>query len=197
VLEYHTEAEDSKEEFLVLDTSESKKQFILLVGKGIEGWNCRSLVSCALYRKPKSAIFVLQSSTRCLRSIGDNSTIASIFLSEDNHRILDKELKNEGTWYILLGHLLCRIRYSPIKYLRGSGTGSRLYVTVTRTATSTFAVSTGTVTSGTGTTIGSTTTSTTTTLRRFPHLASFLSLFGRVLFCQLSVPAAEHFAYLI
>src|SRR3989344_5987526 len=94
VLEYHTEAEESKEEFLNCDTIESKKQFILLVGKGTEGWNCRSLVACALYRKPKSAIFVLQSSTRCLRSIGDNSTKASIFLSDENYRILDKELRN-------------------------------------------------------------------------------------------------------
>src|SRR3989344_3902779 len=93
VLEYHTEAEENKEEFLNCDTIDSKKQFILLVGKGTEGWNCRSLVACALYRKPKSAIFVLQSSTRCLRSIGDNSTIGSIFLSEENYRILDKELK--------------------------------------------------------------------------------------------------------
>lgn len=94
ILEYHTEAEKSKEEFRILDTPESTKQFILLVGKGTEGWNCRSLVACALYRKPKSSIFVLQSSTRCLRSIGDNSTIASIFLSQENYQILDKELKN-------------------------------------------------------------------------------------------------------
>lgn len=94
VLEYHTEAEENREEFLNCDTTESKKQFILLVGKGTEGWNCRSLVACALYRKPKSAIFVLQSSTRCLRSIGDNSTKAAIFLSDENYRILDKELRN-------------------------------------------------------------------------------------------------------
>jgi len=94
VLEYHTEAEENKEGFLNCDTIESKKQFILLVGKGTEGWNCRSLVACALYCKPKSAIFVLQSSTRCLRSIGDNSTKASIFLSDENYRILDRELRN-------------------------------------------------------------------------------------------------------
>lgn len=93
VLEYHTAAEQNKEDFLVVDTPESKKQFILLVGKGTEGWNCRSLVACALYRKPKSSIFVLQSSTRCLRSIGDNSTPAHIFLSDENYRILDKELR--------------------------------------------------------------------------------------------------------
>ncbi len=94
VLEYHTEAEASKEEFLKLDTAESDKQFVLLVGKGTEGWNCRSLVACALFRKPKSAIFVLQSSTRCLRSIGDNTTDASIYLSKENHKVLDNELRN-------------------------------------------------------------------------------------------------------
>jgi hypothetical protein len=94
ILEYHTEAEANKDEFIIVDTIDSRKQFILLVGKGTEGWNCRSLAACALYRRPRSAIFVLQSSTRCLRSIGDNSTLASIFLSEENYRILDKELKN-------------------------------------------------------------------------------------------------------
>lgn len=94
VLEYHTGAEDAKDDFLTLDTEESNKQFILLVGKGTEGWNCRSLVATALFRKPKSSIFVLQSSTRCLRSIGDNSTIARVFLSTDNYKILDKELRN-------------------------------------------------------------------------------------------------------
>lgn len=94
VLEYHTEAEENKEEFQKLDTAESTKQFILLVGKGTEGWNCRSLVACALYREPKSTIFVLQSSTRCLRSIGDNSTLARIFLSKENYKTLDRELKN-------------------------------------------------------------------------------------------------------
>src|SRR3989344_2096761 len=93
VLEYHTEAEENKEDFQKLDTADSKKQFVLLVGKGTEGWNCRSLVACALYRKPKSTIFVLQSSTRCLRSIGNNSTPARIFLSKKNYQILDRELK--------------------------------------------------------------------------------------------------------
>lgn len=94
VLEYHTEAEESREEFQRLDTPESDKQFILLVGKGTEGWNCRSLAACALFRTPRSPIFVLQSSTRCMRAIGDNSTDASIYLSKENHRILDKELRN-------------------------------------------------------------------------------------------------------
>ncbi len=94
ILEYHTEAEDNADDFKQLDTADSKKQFVLLVGKGTEGWNCRSLVSVALYKKPKSTILVLQSTTRCLRSIGDNSTRAHIFLSKENYKILDKELKN-------------------------------------------------------------------------------------------------------
>lgn len=94
ILEYHTGAEKSKDDFFALDTHGSKKQFVLLVGKGTEGWNCRSLVAVALYRKPHSSIFVLQSSTRCLRSIGDNSTVATIFLSDENYKTLDRELKN-------------------------------------------------------------------------------------------------------
>ncbi len=94
ILEYHTEAERGKEEFLNLDRIESRKQFVLLVGKGTEGWNCRSLCSVALFKKPKSTILVLQSTTRCLRAIGDNSTVARIFLSSENYRILDRELKN-------------------------------------------------------------------------------------------------------
>ena len=94
ILEYHTEAESAKEEFLNLDKIESRKQFVLLVGKGTEGWNCRSLCSVALFKKPKSTILVLQSTTRCLRAIGDNSTVARIFLSSENYRILDRELKN-------------------------------------------------------------------------------------------------------
>lgn len=94
ILEYHTRAEENADDFKLLDTGESKKQFVLLVGKGTEGWNCRSLVSVALYKKPKSTILVLQSTTRCLRAIGDNSTRASIFLSKETATILDKELKN-------------------------------------------------------------------------------------------------------
>lgn len=94
ILEYHTEAEENANDFKALDTADSKKQFVLLVGKGTEGWNCRSLVSVALYKKPKSTILVLQSTTRCLRSIGDNSTRASIFLSKETATILDKELRN-------------------------------------------------------------------------------------------------------
>ncbi|MEK7583410.1 MAG: DEAD/DEAH box helicase family protein [Patescibacteria group bacterium] len=94
VLEYHTKAEENADEFRRLDTADSRKQIVLLVGKGTEGWNCRSLVAVALYKKPKSTILVLQSTTRCLRRIGDNQTKAHVFLSDENYRILDHELKS-------------------------------------------------------------------------------------------------------
>lgn len=77
----------------VVGTEGSKKQVILLVNKGREGWNCRSLFSVALYRSPKSKIFVLQSTMRCLRSISDCQQLAHVYLSEENYVILDQELK--------------------------------------------------------------------------------------------------------
>lgn len=76
----------------VLGTEGSQKQFILLVGKGTEGWNCRSLFGVALFRSPSSKIFVLQATMRCLRKITNIQQTASVFLSKDNFDILEKEL---------------------------------------------------------------------------------------------------------
>ena len=76
-----------------LDTAASEDQFILLVNKGKEGWNCRSLFGVALYRKPKSKIFVLQASMRCLRQIGDGQQTGRVYLSEENAQILNDELQ--------------------------------------------------------------------------------------------------------
>lgn len=87
-----TTSEDIRE-FNCLDTPESDKQFILLVGKGREGWNCQSLFGVALYRKPKSRIFVLQSTMRCLRSIGEIQETGHIYLSAENMDILKDELQ--------------------------------------------------------------------------------------------------------
>jgi hypothetical protein len=75
---------DEIREFNRLDTLASEKQFILLVNKGREGWNCRSLFGVALYRQPRSKIFVLQATMRCLRSIGEGQQIGNVYLSEDN-----------------------------------------------------------------------------------------------------------------
>ncbi|MBE2182428.1 MAG: DEAD/DEAH box helicase family protein [Anaerolineae bacterium] len=80
-------------EFNRLDTPGSEKQFILLVNKGREGWNCRSLFGVALYRRPKSKIFVLQASMRCLRAIGDAQHTGHVYLSDENIQILEDELQ--------------------------------------------------------------------------------------------------------
>ena len=84
---------DDIREFNRLDTPQSEKQFILLVNKGREGWNCRSLFAVALYRKPKSKIFVLQATMRCLRQIGAIQNTGHIYLSDENVQILDDELQ--------------------------------------------------------------------------------------------------------
>lgn len=80
-------------EFNRLDTPGSDKQFILLVNKGREGWNCRSLFGVGLYRRPKSRIFVLQASMRCLRAIGDAQHTGHVYLSDENMQILEDELQ--------------------------------------------------------------------------------------------------------
>lgn len=59
----------------------NEKQFIILVEKGKEGWNCRSLFGVALFRSPKSKIFVLQATMRCLRAITNENLTATVFLS--------------------------------------------------------------------------------------------------------------------
>ena len=84
---------DDIREFNRLDTPDSTKQFILLVNKGREGWNCRSLFGVALYRKPKSKIFVLQATMRCLRAIGTSQNTGQIYLSAENVQILEDELQ--------------------------------------------------------------------------------------------------------
>ena len=84
---------DDLREFRNLDRPESDKQFILLVNKGKEGWNCRSLFGVGLHRKPKSKVFVLQATMRCLRSISDVQQEGMVYLSDDNIKILDAELE--------------------------------------------------------------------------------------------------------
>lgn len=76
----------------VVGTVGSQKQFILLCNKGREGWNCRSLFGVALFRSPKSTIFVLQATMRCLRQITGDQQKAIVRLSKDNMDILDAEL---------------------------------------------------------------------------------------------------------
>ncbi len=70
-----------------------ERRFLLLVNKGREGWNCRSLFGVAMFREPKSKIFVLQASMRCLRAIGDIQHTGRVYLTEANKTILDAELQ--------------------------------------------------------------------------------------------------------
>ena len=84
---------DDIREFNRLDTTQSEKQFILLVNKGREGWNCRSLFGVGLFREPKSKIFVLQATMRCLRQVGDIQHTGQVYLSHSNLDILNDELQ--------------------------------------------------------------------------------------------------------
>jgi hypothetical protein len=84
---------DDIREFNRLDTEGSEKQFILLVNKGREGWNCRSLFGVGLFRQPKSKVFVLQATMRCLRAIGQAQHTGHVFLFDDNLNTLNDELQ--------------------------------------------------------------------------------------------------------
>ena len=85
---------ESEKEFLSLDEPENKKRVILLIGMGKEGWDCKTLFATALITEASSSNnYVLQASTRCLRQIEGNSQPASIYLSEKNMIILNKEMQ--------------------------------------------------------------------------------------------------------
>jgi len=79
--------------FNELDSEHSTKQFLILVNKGKEGWNCRSLCGVAMFRRPRSKVFVLQASMRCLRSIGDKQEEGQVYLSQENIQVLNDELQ--------------------------------------------------------------------------------------------------------
>ena len=77
-----------------LNDPSAPHRVILLVNKGTEGWNCPSLFACALARKLKTSNnFVLQAATRCLRQVPGNTAKARVYLSSDNHNILDRQLQ--------------------------------------------------------------------------------------------------------
>ena len=77
-----------------LNEPSAPHRVILLVNKGTEGWNCPSLFACALARKLKTSNnFVLQAASRCLRQVPGNPHRASIYLTMDNRKTLEKELQ--------------------------------------------------------------------------------------------------------
>ena len=81
------------DEFIRLNTPQSQKRVVLLVGKGVEGWNCPSLFACALVKEQTSNVFVLQAAARCLRQIPGNEIPARIYLDKENAKKLQGELK--------------------------------------------------------------------------------------------------------
>ncbi len=87
------------DEFKRLNNPANQKRVILLIGKGVEGWNCPSLFACALIKEQTTSNnYVLQAATRCLRQVPGNAHSARIFLDAANARILDRELQdNFGT----------------------------------------------------------------------------------------------------
>lgn len=80
--------------FKRLNNPGSLKRVILLIGRGVEGWNCPSLFACALIKPQTSPNYVLQAATRCLRQVRGNAHPAKIFLDYENSKILSKQLQD-------------------------------------------------------------------------------------------------------
>lgn len=87
------------DEFNRLNDPTNQKRVILLISKGVEGWNCPSLYSCALIKEHRTTNnFILQASTRCLRQKEGNRHPAKVFLDTKNRDALDRQLtENFGT----------------------------------------------------------------------------------------------------
>ncbi len=104
--------------FRRLNDPGSLMRVILLIGKGVEGWNCPSLFACALIKPQTSKTYVLQASTRCLRQVPGNSLPAKIFLDHQNSGILNQQLRDSFSTDLtdlMLGasqkkHVVLRIR---------------------------------------------------------------------------------------
>ncbi len=96
VLEVHNESKDEIKDLFdnrINDSSLPYRVF-LLVNKGTEGWNCLSLYATALARELKASNnFCLQAASRCLRQTIGNTHKAKIYLSQQNVKILDSQLK--------------------------------------------------------------------------------------------------------
>lgn len=100
ILKYHKgnkqfpQPQDSELEFKLLDEPISRKEIILLVQIGKEGWDCRSLTGVILSQaKDCPKTMVLQTSCRCLRQVEkDTNETALIWLSKDNAETLNKQL---------------------------------------------------------------------------------------------------------
>jgi len=96
IIEVHNKSSDKIKDMFNnrINDPNNPYRVYLLVNMGTEGWNCPSLFATALARKLKgSNNFVLQAASRCLRQIPNNIFKARIYLSNDNVKILDTQLK--------------------------------------------------------------------------------------------------------
>ncbi|MGI5869125.1 MAG: hypothetical protein ACOX9C_06770 [Kiritimatiellia bacterium] len=93
----HRAPPNAAADFALLDDPASRRQIILLVQIGKEGWDCRSLTGVILSQEgdcPRN--MVLQTSCRCLRQVdGGPGETALILLNEANAAILDRQLGEE------------------------------------------------------------------------------------------------------
>ena len=102
VLKYHKGnknyrlSKDHELFFRSLDLPNSPHRYVLLVGVGREGWDCRSLTSVILAQegdcKPN---MVLQTSCRCLREVDGGDEEALIWLNDKNAEHLNNQLEQE------------------------------------------------------------------------------------------------------
>ena len=108
------------EEFKSLNNPANPKRVILLIRRGVEGWNCPSLFCCALIKEQTTSNnYILQASTRCLRQIPGAAYSAKIFLDSNNARILDEELHdNFGTDLDRLGAKAGEKKEVPLQILK-------------------------------------------------------------------------------
>ncbi len=106
--------------FRSLDHANSRHRYILLVGVGKEGWDCRSLTAVVLSGEgdsPKN--MVLQTSCRCLRQVEDEDSTALIWLNESNAKILNDQLKKEQQTSIEDINAICRsTQYDVVRHSR-------------------------------------------------------------------------------
>jgi len=96
VIDINNKSEDKLKDFFNNRINEPHNPYrvYLLVNMGTEGWNCLSLFATALARKLVSSNnFVLQAASRCLRQVPNNTVKARIYLSHENVRVLDSQLK--------------------------------------------------------------------------------------------------------
>lgn len=102
ILRYHRgnkeyrQPQDSDRDFRALDTTLSPHRYILLVGIGREGWDCRSLTGVILAQEGDCRKnMVLQTCCRCLRQVEGEQATARIWLSAGNAKLLKTQLDKQ------------------------------------------------------------------------------------------------------